>query len=692
MGPLGGADDRRLLLVVGSEAWGEQWVCAQLAAHHRDDVLWLASSSTCFDHVTTTRQVFRLLGREFRAVVVNVHQGLHPDAFAAAVGTLRGGGDCVVLAPPMADWDAFVDPDKARFAAYPRAASGTHNRFLLRLRSLWHDDHAVSIVEESDDDTETVRLRVAPDDCRELALTDEQSRVVGQVLRVASGHARRPLVLLADRGRGKSTVLGVAAAQLLQRGECLVTVVASSHAAAAVLFRHAIGADSADPRAVGEHRVGEGRLCFRLPQDIAEAKGGAPGIVLVDEAAAIPMVLLRRLLRYANRVVFATTVHGYEGSGRGFVLRFARVLDEAMPQWRETRLTDPVRWRSGDALERLLNRSLMLDVDLDDIGPPAAFDVGPLSLDRLSADELLLRRVFGLLVNAHYQTRPSDLRQLLDNPDVSLWVARAGTDLLGVVLLDAEGDIDADMAARILSGERRPRGHLLPQSLAVHAGIDAILRQRVLRVQRIAVHPDARRRGVGRALLEAVSAWAGTAGFDHLGCAFAADVGLLGFWRQCGFAVARVGLRVDPASGSHSLFMLRGLSAAGRVVAQQAAGGFQHGLPWSLGMALRDLDSRLAVSLLRGRDNADIVLDGADREILTRLVAGTRQLLTADQLLWRALVLMATTDQSDDALAPGIAWLLQGQDVQTVCQRFDIEGRAPLEQALRASLSVLTRG
>ena len=47
--------------------------------------------------------------------------------------------------------------------------------------------------------------------------TADQQRAVDAVVRVVTGHRRRPVVLTSDRGRGKSAAFGIAAAQLTIR-------------------------------------------------------------------------------------------------------------------------------------------------------------------------------------------------------------------------------------------------------------------------------------------------------------------------------------------------------------------------------------------------------------------------------------------------------------------------------------------
>jgi tRNA(Met) cytidine acetyltransferase len=668
-------------LVSGDQSEAERWVLRQLSTRQLTAGLWVAESAPVGIRPTPAARVGQSLGAEFPLLVYNAHQGFHPDAFAAAVGTLRGGGDCVVLAPALSDWSGFADPDKARFACYPRDPAELHGFFLQRLVRIWRAHPAVRIVEPGSD----LELRLAAPSPTGFRLNDEQRAAVAAIERVAHGHARRPLVLTADRGRGKSTVLGVAAASLLVGGLKRVTVIAPGRAAVGTLFRHALAAVGRSGEAVADTSIDGGILCFRLPADCMRWEPDGLGLVMVDEAAAIPVAVLQRLLAASNRLVFASTVHGYEGSGRGFELRFRSVLQQTMPQWRELRLSAPARWAEGDPLEALVNETFLLDAELAAVGPEDALLIEAIEPSRLALDEALLRSALGLLINAHYQSRPSDLRQLLDNPDVQLWLARVGDTVLGVLLASVEGGFDPGMAEQILAGRRRPRGHLLPQSLAVHAGLDPVLRLRTLRIQRIAVHPEMQRCGIGRRLVERAGEWAAEQRFDLLGSAYGVDLSLLSFWHALGFSPVRLGVRVDPASAAHSLFMLRGLSPLGSDLEASGSSDFQADLPWVLAAGLRDLDSVLAAQLLRGRDCSDLVLRAAEERALRRIAEGVRQPATAAAAVWkRVLVLAASGAWPLGQLAPILAWQVQRRSAEDVCHEFSIAGRRELQARLQS--------
>ncbi len=60
---------------------------------------------------------------------------------------------------------------------------------------------------------------------------------------------------------------------------------------------------------------GGGRIRFLPPAEAVDAAGDAD-VVIADEAAALPVRLLAGLLD-APAAAFVTTVHGYEGAGRG---------------------------------------------------------------------------------------------------------------------------------------------------------------------------------------------------------------------------------------------------------------------------------------------------------------------------------------------------------------------------------------
>jgi tRNA(Met) cytidine acetyltransferase len=556
------AGERRLIWLEGSET-----ECIEQALNWLDGVcLWLGDGPPEQQPQPAAKGLQRL-GQECDTLVFNAFSGFHADAFGAVSGTLRAGGLLLLLTPPRSQWPEFADPDRQRLVSEPTQAGRCGHGFLRRLVRLLQDDPALQLP------TQTADVVWQPIDSTHPHTPDQQ-QAIAAITRVLEGHRKRPLVITADRGRGKSSALGLAAATLLTKTPSLrIGVTAPARSCVDPLFAHA------GPHAP-LHYFSPDRLLDEQPE---------LDLLLVDEAAAIPTPLLEGLLTRYHRMVFATTEHGYEGTGRGFHLRFKRHLDRRCPGWQSLRLETPIRWSQRDPLEALINRMLALAAAADEPEQPMQITWRMVSADCVADDEALLMRLFGLLVLAHYQTRPSDLRSLLESPDLDIHLLESGSDLLGVALVLHEGPIDPEMAQAIWQGRRRPRGQLLPQSLLAHAGLITAGERRYARVMRIAIHPTLHRQGLGHQLITHLEQHYRDNGFDYLGTAFSAGEELIPFWRHAGFHALRIGLQRDAASGSHSVLMLKALSPSSTDELEQWQQRFLVTLPSLLAGELRQL-------------------------------------------------------------------------------------------------------
>src|SRR5690606_2684693 len=146
-------------------------------------------------------------------------------------------------------------------------------------------------------------------------------------------------------------------------------------------FRHAAEAlaDRVESRSESELVLPGGQAMRFLPVPELPARKPEAEVVMVDEAAGLPASWLREVLLGWPRVAFASTVHGYEGTGRGFAIRFRQVLDRETPHWQSVELKQPVRWAQGDPLERVLFRRFLVGARGPESGKrrPRAGTVGP---------------------------------------------------------------------------------------------------------------------------------------------------------------------------------------------------------------------------------------------------------------------------------------------------------------------------
>lgn len=587
---LANSGERRLLLLAGEQAWAEH----QALALGDPQGLWLGEAQGA-DHALPIKQFKTALGQEYPTVVFNAFSGLHPDALGAVAGTVQAGGLLILLCPPLKDWPAYPDPDLLRYVAVPEQARGLSSRFLSRFAGLLQTEDSVLYWPQGQDFpplpvlVEQSPWQAKPD--RRGCLNQQQRHALALLL--CSARRRQPLILTADRGRGKSSLLGLAASRLLKAG-LKVLVTAPSPQAIRQVLAHC------------DHP-----LVFMAP-DALLVERPAIDILLIDEAAAIPAPLLLSLAQQYC-CVFASTEHGYEGTGLGFQLKFQPQLLKLHPHSRKVHLDIPARWSKTDPLEPLVFRLLALNAQASyPLAKPDSSALTPsnpqpdsqpssqctrpdrppitqsdsqlsirwLSQDELLANETLLNQVFALLVLAHYQTSPSDLRQLLDGSELRLAVmfshACSVAVPVAVALLIGEGQTEKhpltpELSQAIWRGQRRPRGHLLPQSLAFHGGLSEACQFRYYRVMRIVVHPAAQQMGLGSQLLTWLqeASQQPTLECDFIGTSFGASPELLQFWRAKGFQPVRVGQSRDGVSGLQAVMLLWPSSMAAKQILPQ---------------------------------------------------------------------------------------------------------------------------
>ncbi len=596
---------RRALVLSGSHTWCLDQVRAVIA--HFDEAHWISDTSGP-GHTTHFKpnQTRQLLGTESNAVVIDAHRGFNPNALGAASGIIRAGGLLILLCPSLEHWHKHNDPEYSAILSYGCESNAIQGHFLARMARLIKTSRHTTTVEEglplpSLDISVTITADQLFDD--DICRTDDQHKAVEAIVRVATGHRRRPLVITADRGRGKSASLGIAAAQLLQQGTGPLVVTAPQPDAVKSLFAQAA-------RLLPDAEIRKNQILYNgislhfvAPDELTQHHHDA-ALVMVDEAAAIPAPLLSKLLQQHARIVFSSTIHGYEGSGRGFAIRFKETLDRITPKWRHLILETPIRWANGDPVEALTFALLKLDASpasdaaiVDSVNEQ--YRIVKLSQAELVTDETLLNELFGLLVTAHYQTTPRDLQMLMDSPDLSIYVFYRGAHIAGTVLSVTEGGFSKPLAQAIWLGERRLRGHLIPQSLANHAGIATAAELTGERIMRIAIHPALRHQGLGKRLLEAVIEDSKQNNRDFIASSFGATPELLNFWQASRLTPLRLGSTRDTASGEHSALVMLPLSEAASRLHKLARKRFAQQLPLLMSDSLRSIESSLAVALLR---------------------------------------------------------------------------------------------
>ena len=273
--------------------------------------------------------------------------------------------------------------------------------------------------------------------------------------------------LTASRGRGKSATLGLVIASSIVYGYSNVFITAPSPENLKTLFEFIFEGlkalnykehtdyeifQSTNPDfkncivKISLYRDHRQNIQYIHPQEFNKLL--QPEILVIDEAAAIPLPIVRHMMKYsACQTFMSSTVNGYEGTGRSLSLKLISQLRDqnklkigehtaktgmkSIRDLNEITMDEPIRYGINDPIEQWLHDLLCLDCTeaqpLESGAPhPDLCDLYYVNRDTLfsyhKGSEKFLRKLMSLFVSSHYKNTPNDLQLLSDAPAHGLFV------------------------------------------------------------------------------------------------------------------------------------------------------------------------------------------------------------------------------------------------------------------------------
>ncbi|KAL1879264.1 N-acetyltransferase 10 [Diaporthe australafricana] len=546
------------------------------------------------------KETEKVLGNTYGMCILQDFEAVTPNILARTIETVEGGGLVVLLLKGMNSLKSLYSlsmdvHSRYRTEAYDDVVARFNERFILSLGScdscLVIDDEfnvlpisggkdvkalpppdldqpksatqeELDGLKESLQDTKPVGSLVT------LAKTVDQAKALLTFVDAISDKTlRNTVTLTAARGRGKSAAMGVAVAAAVAYGYSNIFVTSPSPENLKTFFEFvfkgfdALGymdhtdysiIQATSPELnkalvrVNIHRDHRQTIQYIRPQD-AHVLGQAE-LVVIDEAAAIPLPLVKALMG-PYLVFMASTINGYEGTGRSLSLKLIKQLrEQSRPgaptneegqladrstgraarnqdsshlgsrTLREITLSEPIRYAQGDSVEKWLNKLLCLDATLPKakLGCPDPEQCELLYVNRDTlfsfhpVPEKFLQHMVALYVSSHYKNSPDDLQLMSDAPSHELYVlvppgATEGSRLpepLCVIQVALEGKISRQSVINSLSRGRRPDGDLIPWLVSQQFQDDEFASLSGARVVRIATNPDYVQSGYGSKALQ----------------------------------------------------------------------------------------------------------------------------------------------------------------------------------------------
>ncbi len=541
-----------------------------------------------FYHLSELRDV---LGKTYHALIMDITRGFNPNDIGIGVETVAGSGIVIMISPPLEAYEKPMDyhaevcdnPEEVK----PRFYSRFIRQSLKAGAIIFYDADTDRLLKGFSPGKSPGRGKIVlPEKSlvkrKLLKLCATQSQVdVLNSFNFLLGGGKRAIVITANRGRGKTALLGIATpfiiSKLNHRLKRAIRVMVTAPSLDAVQTYFEFLAKALTRQGMRDFFVARkkdritlinsrfARVEYATPAR-AIAERNQADVIIVDEASAMAVEVLWSLAESeAKHLIFSATIHGYEGAGRGFSIRFLKKFKEmGEHEILELNLEEPVRYSSGDGIESWLYNVLLLNAkpcELDSRDLEAIkgqeMKLEELSRDLLFEDEQLLRDFFGIYILAHYRNKPSDLLILGDMPGHRAFCVKVNGKIVAALHLAEEGNLDQETIELMLQGVR-PKGNITPDVIAKHFADAEFPKLKGLRIVRIAVHPEAMNLGIGSFALKELIKLA--KGYDYISASFGVSPELVRFWTKNGFIPVHITPQRNETSGEFTLVVVKPLS------------------------------------------------------------------------------------------------------------------------------------
>ncbi len=538
-------------------------------------------------------RVKRLLGYEFDGVLLDVDSGLEPNTIGIVGEMVKSGGVLTLFSSK-----SFNDVD----LGFPRGLS-YYTKYVKKMI-----DRAKNVLIVDNNEVLLYKIINGVGSLKLVDLRLRKHNIYVQGLKVSPSQlewinkfiyfmksGRRLLLGIGDRGRGKSAAVGIALGIGCIKGYYSeVPVVASSEYSVQSLFMllektlSNLGFKVMVKRrrdlvyAVG---AGECKINYMAPWEIDRGYR----LLVIDEAAAIGASRLRRLLAQSRKIIATTTIHGYEGSGRTAV----RIIHSMIKAVLEHVFKEPIRYPIGDPLEQWIYDTFLLNIEPEDKAMLGQLRYNIVDRRLLVEDYSLLRRIYGILVLAHYRNEPNDLALLLDNPRHFVRtinsVAGSREDIVGVAQVAVEGPLSSKDIEKLKKGLSIKGVMLLDKIFKYGSDLgEELMKLKAWRIVRIAVTPSLQRKGIGSRLLRELENEALENGVDLIGAMFSGH-DVIDFWIKNNYKVFYISPRFNKVTGEKNIGVIKPLSREASRILDIVLSRFRSHLLWSSHVVYRDL-------------------------------------------------------------------------------------------------------